>query len=490
MGQQEEKAVSQPNQAASYRPTRPFMSPLTGCVYLFYTLGLLLSLLVMLPYFLYQALRYNKYHSTFSQRLGRRLPPPTSQPTIWVHAVSVGETLAVEPLLHQLHERVPAYRLIVSTTTETGQAVARRRLSKIAQTIYFPFDFAFCIRRALNQLAPSLVLITETEIWPNFLRACHQYHVPVILINGRISDRSFRGYYALRRYMAGVLDQFSLLLMQSQRDAERARQLGAPSDRVVVTGNLKYDLMVPDLRARVSELDHQFDLTHSRLIVAGSTARGEEQLLLEAFATLLQQPETGHLRLLLAPRHPERFDEVAALIAQAGFSFARRSQPSDTTHSRTCPVILLDTVGELTAAYAAADIVFVGGSLVPVGGHNILEPALFGKPTVVGPYTSNFQAIVQEFIHEEALIQLTPPDTAPYPSQLFDVFRSLILDEPRRQKLGQKARNLLERNRGATDRTLKLIAGFLDPLAASHQHGCRRAGQLGGRVTEVTGSPV
>jgi len=253
------------------------------------------------------------------------------------------------------------------------------------------------------------------------------------------------------------------LLMQSQRDAERALQLGAPPNRVVVTGNLKYDLMAPDLRTKLSELDQWFDLTHSRCIVAGSTARGEEKLLLDAFAALIRQPDTSQIRLLLAPRHPERFDEVAALIAQTGLSFARRSQPSEAPHNRTCQVILLDTVGELAAVYAAAKIVFVGGSLVPVGGHNILEPALFGKPIVVGPHTSNFQAIVQEFLQADAIIQLAPSATTPYPDQLVDVFKSLVLDSTKRQRRGANARALLERNRGATERTLELIAGFLRP---------------------------
>jgi 3-deoxy-D-manno-octulosonic-acid transferase len=438
----------------------------TAMIYAVYTFAFLLSLIVLLPYFAFLAIRQKKYVSSLGQRLrGPVHIQHVTQPIILVHAVSVGETLAVQPLVQRLHDDARTHRLIISTTTETGQAVARRRFADQAQVIYFPLDFGFSVRRTLDKIVPSLVLIAETEIWPNFLRICSQRGLPVILVNGRISDRSFARYSAVRPFMARALNQFSWLLMQSQRDADRVLHLGARPDRVVMIGNLKYDLAVPASDGKLAELANLLGLSQGRLIVAGSTAQGEEKLLLDAFSTLIQQTDSSNVRLLLAPRHPERFDEVESLIRQRGLSFVRRSRIESRNDAHVSRIILLDTVGELASLYSTADVVFVGGSLVPVGGHNILEPALFGKPIVIGPYTSNFQAIVHEFNQEKALLQLAPPHHRAYHDQLVETLRWLLNDSAQSQALGNNARSLLERNKGATDRTLDYIRPFLQPTS-------------------------
>ncbi len=441
-------------------------------MYVLYTLGLVLTAVALSPYFIYQAVRHNKYVSTLRQRLGHVGHMKSSgAATVWVHAVSVGETLAVYPLLRLLHDRAPGVQIVVSTVTETGHAVARRRFGEWARVIYFPFDFGFSVRRCLEAIAPSLILVVETEIWPTFLRLCRQRGIPVILINGRISDRSFAGYRAVRPFMERVLDHFTLLLMQSARDAERILALGADPERVVITGNLKYDLEIPNVDQKISELNDLLDLAGQPLIVAGSTAPSEERWLLQAFTLLTQKPGTENVRLLLAPRHPERFEEVAALIERMGFDLIRRSEAKRERAARSSRIILLDTLGELAAVYAMADVVFVGGSLVPVGGHNILEPARFGKPIVVGPHTSNFQAIIDEFKAEHALIQLPQSPQNAYEQQLAEVFEHLLKDVHRREEMGRRARHLLDRNRGATERTWAEIGRFFGGIDGTSSNG-------------------
>ncbi len=427
-------------------------------MYLLYTTLLTLSFIALIPYFAYHALRNKKYIPNLRYRLGWTLPIQSPhQPSIWIHAVSVGETLAVQPLMKLLHGLGQENcRLVFSTTTLTGQAVARTRFSEWATVIYFPIDFPHSVRRVLEAINPSLVLVVETEIWPNFLRACGRRGIPVILINGRISQRSFRGYSFLGPIISRVLNQFRLLLMQTQVDADRALALGADPNRVAVTGNLKYDIDTPDQQfRRIEEVDQLFGLRGGHLIVAGSTAPGEESILLDAFANLLHKPTTRDIRLLIAPRHPERFNEVAAIIRKTGLHFVRRSEPDSMRAGQAVQVILLDSLGELAAVYAMADIVFIGGSLVPVGGHNILEPALFGKPIVVGPHMSNFQAIIQEFKTKDAIIQLHSPN------ELEQVFHNLIQDPNRRRTLGENARAVLNTNGGATRRTVAAIAPYL-----------------------------
>ncbi len=455
---------------------------------LIYSFLLAIAFLAMLPYFIYQAVFNRKYLGSFRQRLGR-LPdtfsnmssmssvvsPGTApnalndeagsdlRPGIWIHAVSVGETLAAKPLITALRERFPRHRLIISTTTVTGQSVARSRLTDADGICYFPFDWRFSVRRALDAIRPRVVILMESELWPNFLSECVEMRIPVVIANGRISDRSFArskkfGFFARQMYR-----KVSRFVMQSRADAERAIALGAPAERVSVSGNLKYDLGgVGELRKIVEtaqSLDEIFALSSTPLIIAGSTTEGEEEIVLAAFEGLRKEKAFERIRLLIAPRRPERFDPVARSLASLRLSYARRSAASP--ESKTADVILLDTVGELAALYRLASVVFVGGSLVPSGGHNILEPALYAKPIIVGPHMENFREIAREFLRRDALLQLRGADSQALTAELQGAFARLLRDKARAETLGSNARRGVDENRGATARTVEIISEYL-----------------------------
>jgi 3-deoxy-D-manno-octulosonic-acid transferase len=411
-------------------------------MYLIYSLALTLLFLVLLPYFIYQAIRHGKYSGSLKQRLGH-LPAslrPDGRLTIWVHTVSVGEFLAARPLIEMIRSELPGWRIVVSTVTATGQRLASEIApERIDAAFYFPYDWAFAARRALAHVNPRAVVILETELWPNFLRQCRARDITTVVVNGRISPRSFSRYMKVRPFIARALEDASLLVMQSEADAKRARMLGAPAARVRVCGNMKYDLSAPS-HEKLQELDAGLSLSsHSRLIVAGSTAPGEEEILLRALARVRKEPGLEDARLLIAPRHPERFDEVAALIEKNGFTLARRSK----ARPEESDVILLDTVGELACAYSFAAAVFIGGSLVPRGGHNIIEPALFAKPIITGPHTENFRQIVSDFARARAVVEVSESGLAQ------EIIR-LLADRESARAMGERARAILAGNQGAT----------------------------------------
>jgi len=430
-----------------------------------YSLLYTLAFLALLPYFAYQAIFNRKYLGNLRGRLwfNPELARDDSKPAIWLHAVSVGETLAAKPLIAALRERYPNHRLIVSTTTMTGQAVAKERLSEADGVCYFPFDWKFTVRRALDAIQPQIVILMESELWLNFLDECRARRIPTVVVNGRISDRSFPrsqkfGFFVRRLY--ALVTRF---LMQSQIDAERAMKLGAPAERVSVSGNLKYDIgggESPKLAETALQLDAIFALANSPLIAAGSTSDDEERRLLEAFGQLRKSDVCRNVRLLIAPRHPERFSAVAELLAVSGVNFSRRSAATES--ARNAQVILLDSIGELAAIYRFASLVFVGGSLIPVGGHNILEPALFAKPIIVGPFMQNFREITKDFLRREALIQLRETTANEQVRELSRIFAELLNDQNRARQLGASARQAIEENRGATARTIAAIAELIE----------------------------
>jgi 3-deoxy-D-manno-octulosonic-acid transferase len=481
-------------------------------MYFLYSLALSLLFLALLPYFIYQAIRHGKYASSFKERMGW-LPESLqndNRETVWVHAVSVGEFLAAKPLLERLRRELPGSRIVVSTTTMTGQRLAREQKdAPYDAAFYFPFDFRFTVRRALARVNPSMVIILETELWPNFLRECQRLRIVTIIANGRISPRSFARYRRVRKFLSGALDDLTLMLMQSEADAERARMLGARADRVKVCGNLKYDINSSEPAARIpdpgkqgaadsitsslqselrtpslsEEMDYQFDLSSSpHLIVAGSTTPGEEKMLLTALREARMERGLEDTRLILAPRHPERFNEVASLISQSEFKFARRSEakalaadgsanaaspdkklqfqpeamPGEMAKMRAADVILLDTIGELADLYRFAAVVFVGGSLVQRGGHNIIEPAVYSKPIIVGPYTENFGKIVSDFARADALVQVSATGEGTSSSFTREIIR-LLTDREFAAAMGARARDILFRSRGATDCTIAAI---------------------------------
>jgi len=425
-----------------------------------YSFATLLALIVLSPYFVYQALRHHKYVGSLGQRLGY-LPISfnlDAEESIWVHAVSVGEVLAARPVLAGLRERYPDLRLFLSTTTMSGQQIARKAADADA-VFYFPFDFTFIVRRTLNLVKPRLFLMVETEIWPNLLRECRRRGVRTALVNGRLSPRSYRRYRAIRPFIRRVLADIDRFCVQSEEMARRFVTLGADPAHVVVTGSLKFDSLDPSTapgrgRERVLRF---FRISPGRpVVVAGSTARGEEDAVIRAFNRLRMTTAGGNALLILAARHPERFGEVEKLCQREGLSTARRSDlPID--KEPKVDAVILDTIGELAQLYQIATAVFVGGSLVPTGGHNILEPAVHGRPIIFGPHMDNFAEIARVFLAQGAAIQVR---TA---RELEDVVVSLIGDPVRRAKLGAAARALVDANRGAKDKTLNVLTDVFPP---------------------------
>ncbi len=424
-------------------------------MYFLYSLALSFLFLLFVPYFIYQAIRHGKYFNNLKERLG--FVPEKIQdhqrPTIWVHTVSVGEFNAARPLLEKIKKELPQYRLVVSTTTLTGQQLARKECpQKIDGAFYFPFDWKFSVRRALNQIQPTAVIILETEVWPRFLRECKMRGIQTAIVNGRISPRSFARYSFIRRFFAQVLNETSLLVMQSEADAERVIRLGALPAQVRVCGNLKYDVNLTDSDLHSQQLNDLFSFSSSNpLVVAGSTAPGEEAVLIDSLLEIRKTEKLEKTRLLIAPRHPERFHEVANLIASSGLTWVRRSEMRMTSEvSQTADVVLLDTIGELVAAYPFARVVFVGGSLVAKGGHNIIEPAFYAKPIIVGPHTENFRQIITDFSQADAVLQLKTSSAAGL-NELTTTIIRLLNKQQEAEAMGKRALDILLKNRGATD---------------------------------------
>lgn len=407
-----------------------------------------------LPYWLFQMARHGKYRKGFAERMGR--VPARLQVTgandrvIWVHAVSVGEVAAVAGLVEELR-RWSRHRVVISTTTDTGQALARNRFGE-SNVFYFPLDFAFAIRPYLKALRPQMVVIAETEFWPNFIRLTHASGARIAVVNARISDRSWPRYRRFRGLMRRLLASVDLFLAQTPADAARLKDIGAPPDRVRISGNLKFDIPAPVPPAIVENVQASIKASAAEpVLVCGSTVDGEESLLLKAFGNVLvQYPEAV---MILAPRHPQRFPAVAALLEQMSIRFWPRSAWNG--GALNGGVLLLDTIGELAALYGLADIAFVGGSLVPRGGHNIIEPAQHGTAVVVGNHTENFRDVVSLFQSRDA-VRIVGPAELPL------MFLDLLANEEQRRALGRRAAETLHSQLGATKRT----AGELQKLLA------------------------
>jgi 3-deoxy-D-manno-octulosonic-acid transferase len=430
-------------------------------MYFLYSILLGIGVLALLPRFLLDAARHGKYAAGLKERAGA-LPrfDAGGRPVVWLHCVSVGEAQAARPLARALAQGYPRHALVVSTTTLTGQRVAREAFrGHAALVFYFPFDWAWSVRRALRAVSPSLVLVMETELWPRFFRECGRAGVPVALVNGRVSEKSFGRYKLIKPFIRRVLADLSLAAAQSEADAARLVGLGLPRERTRVTGNVKFDIEEAAGEPLTEELRRRFGVSRDRpLVVAASTHAPEERVVLEAFRLL--NAEANRPRLLVAPRHPERFAEVAALIEASGLSWARRSdEPRDA--DAACDVVLLDSIGELRAVYPLAEVVFVGGSIAPGGGHNVLEPALSARAVVTGAHTSNFKTIVAALLEQRALVQLPDTDDDEAPRVLARALRELLGDEAKRRRTGERARAVLEQNRGATARTVELLAPLM-----------------------------
>jgi 3-deoxy-D-manno-octulosonic-acid transferase len=431
-------------------------------MYFLYSILYGVGVAIMLPWFLYKAARHGKYAAGFLARArGTARFDAGGRPVVWLHCVSVGEALAAQPLARALREEYPGHALVVSTTTVTGQEVAREAFARqAAHVFYFPFDWAWSVRRALRAVNPSAVFLMETELWPRFIRECRRRGVPLALVNGRISEKSFRRYRLVPFLIRRVLSALSLAAVQTEADASRLVALGLAPERARVTGNVKFDIGGGDARPLTEEFRIRFGLGVGRpLVVAASTHAPEERVVLEAFKLL--NSEARRARLLVAPRRPERFAEVAALIEASGFSWARRTAEPRAA-DKDCDVILLDSIGELRAAYPLAEAVFVGGSVARVGGHNVLEPAVDARAVVTGPHTSNFKSVIAALLERDAVVQLPhTKNQEAAASELSRALRELLDDEVRRRRTGESARAALEENRGATARTLELLAPLL-----------------------------
>ena len=433
-------------------------------MYVVYSLLLTLGFLVLLPRFLFDALRHGKYVAGFGERLGELAPlQPTGRPVVWVHCVSVGESQAARPLVAGIRQRFPDHTIVVSTTTLTGQKLARDIFRQdAARVFYFPFDWGWTVRRALNAIRPSSVLIMETEIWPRFFRECHSRGVALAIVNGRLSSQSTRRYKRIRFFLKRVLQYLTLAAMQTETDAARIIELGMDPARVAVSGNMKFDVGTSgDSMSLVDEFRDRFGISAAKpLMIAASTHSPEEEVVLDA----LRQANRPNLRLLLAPRHPERFDEVASLLDRSGLKWSRRSSLPH-ANDKLCDAILLDTIGELSSVYALGTIVFVGGSISATGGHNILEPAAVGGAIITGPHTHNFAAITRAFLKAGAIVNLTSGNNRESAKALAAAIDYLLSNEPRRLELQRKAKELVAQNRGATQRTIH----YLEPLLTAQR---------------------
>ena len=441
-------------------------------MYLGYSLLLTLGLLVLIPHFLFKALVHGKYVAGLRQRLGS-IPATNGRQVIWLHCVSVGETQAARPLVKQIKQQFPHHALVVSTITLTGQKLAREVFRKQADNVfYFPFDWRWSVRRALKTINPAAVLIMETELWPNFLRECKEREIPVALVNGRISKQSFRRYSLVTFFLRRMLTSLTMAVMQSEADAQRLQSLGMPADKLFTVGNLKFDAEPgSDLADTTREIRERFGLkAEVPMILAASTHAPEEEIILESFKQLrTKQPA----RLMIAPRHPERFNEVASLIKNSGLSWTRRTAVPE-ANDKEAMVILLDTIGELPATYSLATVVFVGGSIVDRGGHNVLEPATVGTAVVTGAHTHNFHAIVDLMEEAGAIVQLPPAQGASASEEFTRAVEKLLNDAAEREELGRRAKQLVANNQGAAARTMKLLA----PLFSTKQPESSRSDSM------------
>lgn len=438
-------------------------------MYSLYSLLWLVALLASTPWWLLQMWRHGKYRSGWGERLGRvpeRLLRRSAEETIWIHAVSVGEVLAMTGVIERLKQELPGWHIVVSTTTDTGQRLARQRFGE-DNVFYLPLDLPFAVRPYFQALRPRLLILAESEFWPNLLRWARISEAAVAVVNARISDRSLPGYLRYRRLLRPMMHNIDLFLAQSEEDTKRLIQIGAPAERVEVSGNLKFEIKLPAESHIVAVMKNSMRKQEiGPVMVAGSTLEGEEPALLEMFQQVRSR-YPGAI-LVLAPRHPERFDRVAEIVLSSAIPYQRRSR-WDGVSPIAPGVLLLDTIGELARMYEVADVAFIGGSLVPRGGHNVVEAAQFGKPILVGPHTENFRDIIELFRRFDALRVV---DQQGLTATVFQ----LLENHDERTALGQRALQVMRSQQGATGKTLAALLRLLHvPTPASEVHSESRA---------------
>jgi 3-deoxy-D-manno-octulosonic-acid transferase len=400
-----------------------------------------------------------KYRCGFFRKCGllslSRVNKTLQSPPVWVHAVSVGEVMAAVPFIKEIKKRYPEVSLLLSTVTETGHFTAQRNAKEADLIIFFPFDFPFIVRRMISKIRPLVFVSLETEIWPNFLRELARQGIKSMIVNGRISSNSFKNYYFFRFFFKKVLSIISHFSMQTPTDAERIIKIGAPPARVMVSGNIKFDQQVPPIAPEEKEqICKELKVMENRKIfIAGSTHRGEEEMVIDVYRTLKEK--IHDLVLLLAPRHPERFDEVEEILKQTDITYIRQTALQAGSIHRSPDVILLDTIGELAKIYSIGTIVFIGGSLVPVGGHNVLEPAVFSKPVIFGKFMGNFSEISRILKDKNAAIQVS--DKEEFTKQAIH-----LLETPEIcNQIGSNAFEVVKQNSGAVNKSVDILARIL-----------------------------
>jgi 3-deoxy-D-manno-octulosonic-acid transferase len=404
-----------------------------------------------------------KYKKGLRQRLGfipplctgaGFIPQVKNKDIIWVHAVSVGEVIAASPIIDAIRKKFPKYSFLISTVTDTGQDMAKKAISDPKEIIYFPLDFRWIVNKVLKSIKPKLLIMVETELWPNFIRETKKREIPLAVVNGRISPGSFKGYRVIKPFLKKVISNINLFSMQSELDKERIISLGAPEEKVHTTGNVKFDGLKTEVSDR-EKLTKELKISSKDLVlVAGSTHPKEEEIILDIYQKAKE--EFPSLRLILAPRHPERIKEVASLCKNRSFSYIRRSQLSNIQDQGSrIKIILLDTIGELAKVYSLATVVFVGGSLVPVGGHNILEPAALGKVPLFGPYMHNFTESARLLLEEKGGIQVRDKE------ELLERILNLLKNAKERKELGINAQRIVKKHQGASERTVELVGRLL-----------------------------
>ena len=422
------------------------------CIYL-------LAAAAVTPMVVYRMVRYKRYRAGWANRFGKIIrKDPALRKCIWIHAVSVGEVNATKTLVAELENKFIDFEIVMSTTTDTGFARANALFGQRLNVFYFPFDISWIIRRVFGEIQPAICLLMELEVWPNFVHIAQQLNIPVVVVNGRLSDKSFSRYKKIKPIAKKIFRKLSLILAQTDEYAQRFKEIGAPVERVIVTGSLKYDTAQTEDKIEGADmLAVQLNI-EERLWVAGATGNDEEKMLLDVYQNLKRQDQFSDLRLVIVPRKPERFDEVAQIITEAGFDFVRYSsiKNTDTRQSDKTPVILGDTMGDLRKFYSLATIIFVGRSLVPMGGSDMAEAAALSKCTIFGPHTFNFKQTVDALLKDKGAVMVKDKQ------DLLQTMQKCLNEPDFAQTIARNGREVIKKNQGATAKTIEQIAKFLD----------------------------
>jgi 3-deoxy-D-manno-octulosonic-acid transferase len=419
----------------------------------------LFALIAYSPKIIYRAIAQNRYKTGWDQRLGKVGRNSPDKKCVWIHAVSVGEVNATKTLVAELKKQLPDYEIIISATTDTGIEQAQKIYGKDLKVFFYPFDFSFVVRRAFKNLKPNICLLMELEVWPNFTSHAAKSNIPVVVVNGRISDRSFPRYKLIKPLAANTFKKVALFLAQDNTYAQRFIELGGRKQATIVTGSLKYDTaQITDKVDGADKIAQQLNIAGQRLIVAGGTGVDEEKIIIDVFKKLKQNANYNNVRLVVVPRKPERFNEVADLIAKAGFALTRYSKiksGDQINETDTSTVILGDTMGDLRKFYSLAELVFVGRSLVPMGGSDMMESAAMGKCTIFGPHTFNFKETVKSLLNAKGAIEVADANA------LYETLCKCLNEPQFAKQIAAAGQNVIKQNQGATQKTITAILGLL-----------------------------